>query len=256
MITWLLFKFIQKTSNWIVFSSELLDKLRKFSRIAWRIEISILFETLFGQISNSTKERSIDRWILDLRSETRTFLFSFRSREKSKRDDDGNMRRAISVSAIIVRRVSFICHLFGDQFSVYIIIAKKRKTTRVSSNYNDAMIIFSILNRKKNRADSPYNQRCVDILNSSVYRYLNNTIYKHFTLELFSIVSLDKSILSRDNLLINWRQRQIVDFSFDGATFVSKQSFELADIRFVKVHRISPLHFRMFHNVLVYQLGN
>lgn len=159
LITWLLFKSIQKTSNWIVFSSELLDKLRKFSRIAWRIEISILFETLFGQISNSTKERSIDRWILDLRSETRTFLFSFRSREKSKRDDDGNMRRAIFVSAIIVRRVSFICHLFGDQFSVYIIIAKKRKTTRVSSNYNDAMIIFSILNRKKNRADSPCNQR-------------------------------------------------------------------------------------------------
>lgn len=96
----------------------------------------------------------------------------------------------------------------------------------------------------------------MDILNSSVYRYLNNIIYKHFTLELFSIVSLDKSILSRDNLLINWRQLQIVDFSFDGATFVSKQSFELADIRFVKVHRISPLHFRMFHNVLVYQLGN
>lgn len=165
------------------------------------------------------------------------------------------MRRAISVSAIIVRRVSFICHLFGDQFSVYIIIAKKRKTTRVSSNYNDAIIIFSILNRKKNRADSPCNQRCVDILNSSVYRYLNNTIYKHFTLKLFSIVSLDKSILSRDNLLINC-QRQIVDFSFDGATFVSKQSFELADIRFVKVHRINPLHFTMFHNVLVYQLGN
>lgn len=72
------------------------------------------------------------------------------------------------------------------------------------------------------------------ILNSNVYRYSNNIIYKHFTLKLFSIVSLDKSILSRDNLLINWRQQQVVDFSFDRETFVSKQSFELADIRFVK----------------------
>lgn len=149
------------------------------------------------------------------------------------------MRRAISVSAI-----SFICHLFGDQFSAYIIIAKKRKTTRVASNYNNVMVIFS--NRKKM---IPCNQRCnnVGILNSNVYRYLNNIIYKHFTLKLFSIVSLDKSILLRDNLLINWRQQQVVDFSFDRATFVSKQSFELTNIRFVKVHRINPLHFRMFH---------
>lgn len=176
------------------------------------------------------KYQSIGEYLIFER-ETRIFFFSFHVKNRRKME--------ISVSAI-----SFICHLFGDQFSAYIIIAKKRKTTRVASNYNNVMVIFS--NRKKM---IPCNQRCnnVGILNSNVYRYLNNIIYKHFTLKLFSIVSFDKSILLRDNLLINWRQQQVVDFSFDRATFVSKQSFELTNIRFVKVHRINPLHFRMFH---------
>lgn len=100
------------------------------------------------------KERSIDRWILDLGSETKTFLFfSFARKIEKGRRMEISMRRAISVSAIIVRRVSFICHLFGDQFSVYIIIAKKRKRTTLRITKTRCDNIFEMPNRKKNRAD-------------------------------------------------------------------------------------------------------
>lgn len=99
------------------------------------------------------KDRSIGEYLI--KNENFSFLsfFSFARKIEKGRRMEISMRRAISVSAIIVRRVSFICHLFGDQFSVYIIIAKKRKRTTLRITKMRCDNIFEMPNRKKNRAD-------------------------------------------------------------------------------------------------------
>lgn len=99
------------------------------------------------------KDRSIGEYLI--KNENFSFLsfFSFARKIEKGRRMEISMRRAISVSAIIVRRVSFICHLFGDQFSVYIIIAKKRKRTTLRITKTRCDNIFEMPNRKKNRAD-------------------------------------------------------------------------------------------------------
>lgn len=99
------------------------------------------------------KDRSISEYLI--KNENFSFLsfFSFARKIEKGRRMEISMRRAISVSAIIVRRVSFICHLFGDQFSVYIIIAKKRKRTTLRITKTRCDNIFEMPNRKKNRAD-------------------------------------------------------------------------------------------------------
>lgn len=167
LIIRLLFKSIQKRSNWIVF-------LRAKSR----------------KCSNSMKERSIDQWILDLGSETKTFLFfpSFRSCEKSKRDDEWKYR--------CEEQFLYLPLLF-DEYRLYVTssgtnspytlsLQRREKEARFELRKRDA-IIFSKCRIERRIELISCNQRCdnVDILN--VYPYLNNIIYKHFTLKLFSI---------------------------------------------------------------------